>query len=1274
MSETQNLSQALVDAMSIIVDYNNSRLSKDETVECEIIRKKDLESGEFIVRYLNGTFSAFSNSPDLTSNLEIGDMVYVLIPRGDTSERKTITAKTGRVSGQRLNDITLDIERINTSDIPFESLYHFTTTNLANGIEETYIPDKPLGIYGSTALKGIAIRYKATRDDEKDKIFQNYAKGNTVLFISGKFKTDWYRSDYFIEKGDYGVKVVFERFDGSELICKLNRDAMTGDSFNYNLQDGYENYVLLEVDGASLKGIKYFEFYAENFTRTDFEEEELFAKYDYGKDSELFVNDLRIEFVEYSDVDGYLAYITTPQTNSFDGKYELNLIANLKFNGSMVPEFEKNAQIYWFEQDASIDINSDYYSEFGGLGWRKLDEETAQLVLKKSDFEERLVLKKFYKVVIVYNEYKLTAKKEIYYRIDDMSQFKINLELSADGRSGDLIVEPNWELEGYTTKWQSEDINGVLISEESNENFVLRNIDIANIYGSKTFICTIYFGDESVYTLDRKIYNTSNLQDVVVKFVTDDNGIYHYDEVGNYSRDTRKNITFTVDIKQEEESDDIYHWQYEWDYPENIDENNLMFTITSDEEARKGDDQTSNRTLSYSISSNFKAEKSEDNVIQLKIIIGDKEYYFYKELSFTKEGDQGTNGSSLVMNIDIVGSNRAILANGQTQSVIEFEIDMQKDGESTFQGKNIVDYFSFTVSVPMDYKLDNPLYETFINQDISLIDNKVFIQFPVIADLTQKNAIIQFRATPNINADAAHFPHDVMYLMPIPLTNNEEYQTYEYIGPTVVQYDERGYNGKWDNSSLKLVNSIGEDTKLSFTPYSNLIMTEEGAINPPSYYDPNNLIMGVITSDEVYVQPIIGTLNAFSKAILNAWDGSSIEINEENGGYVLASQVGAGIKDISTNTFTGVLMGQLSNRKDSNDQNYGLLGFYQGESTFGFLSDGSGYIGASGKGRINFNPKQGSAIIQSGDFVKDEAGMQIDLSKGYINAASFSLESSGLTIVSDGSLNQGTRRNLFSFDIANVNGDTGYFKVHNGESNMIYLSGSKQFIQSSNYATSNGAEGLHIDLSNGSLQSPNFSIDTYGNASFSGSINVNNKFIVNGSTGNVSILGNLTLANGAISWSDLGADVKDEINNLVPTLPSYIKSTYIDATTVQSPTIIGGSITGGTVTSTSGIKVATLSDSKLTFRVEGSYSYDVGYIQAYDDGDGTASSAEHGLRIKGIWNGDGYNGGIKIESSPYAGVAISAGTDVYFFNSSNPNGIALQTIIDGSGSGVAVFG
>jgi hypothetical protein len=160
---------------------------------------------------------------------------------------------------------------------------------------------------------------------------------------------------------------------------------------------------------------------------------------------------------------------------------------------------------------------------------------------------------------------------------------------------------------------------------------------------------------------------------------------------------------------------------------------------------------------------------------------------------------------------------------------------------------------------------------------------------------------------------------------------------------------------------------------------------------------------------------------------------------------------------------------------------------------------------------------------------------------------------------------------------------------------------------------------------------------------------------------------------GAITWSDLSSGCQNTIEGMVgdgAELPSYIKSTYIDATTVQSPTIVGGSLT-----STSGTKTTSISDSKINFSVNDGYKFNVGYIQAYDDGDGTASSASHGIRIKGSYNGSGYSGGIKIESSDYAGVAISAGTDIFFFNPNYPNGISLTSIINNSGgSGSAVFG
>jgi len=48
-------------------------------------------------------------------------------------------------------------------------------------------------------------------------------------------------------------------------------------------------------------------------------------------------------------------------------------------------------------------------------------------------------------------------------------------------------------------------------------------------------------------------------------------------------------------------------------------------------------------------------------------------------------------------------------------------------------------------------------------------------------------------------------------------------------------------------------------------------------------------------------------LNKYGLANINAWDGNSVQVNSE-GGYILAPQMGAGVKD-SNNNFTGVLMG-----------------------------------------------------------------------------------------------------------------------------------------------------------------------------------------------------------------------------------------------------------------------------------------------------------------------------------------------------------------------------
>lgn len=92
--------------------------------------------------------------------------------------------------------------------------------------------------------------------------------------------------------------------------------------------------------------------------------------------------------------------------------------------------------------------------------------------------------------------------------------------------------------------------------------------------------------------------------------------------------------------------------------------------------------------------------------------------------------------------------------------------------------------------------------------------------------------------------------------------------------------------------------------------------------------------------------PINITLNTFGLASLNAWDGNTVTIDEEEG-YVMAPQIGAGEKD-SNNRFTGVLMGktETSTGHGENEKETGLFGYSHGlQSMFLDAKTGNAYFG-----------------------------------------------------------------------------------------------------------------------------------------------------------------------------------------------------------------------------------------------------------------------------------------------------------------------------------------
>ena len=127
--------------------------------------------------------------------------------------------------------------------------------------------------------------------------------------------------------------------------------------------------------------------------------------------------------------------------------------------------------------------------------------------------------------------------------------------------------------------------------------------------------------------------------------------------------------------------------------------------------------------------------------------------------------------------------------------------------------------------------------------------------------------------------------------------------------------------------------------------------------------------------------PIHMMLNRYENAALNDWDGNTREIDND-GGYILTPQVGAGFKE--DNKFTGVLLG--TERTTNGDQT-GLLGYAAGaRSIFLDANTGNATFGLADKGgQIEINVANEDAIIKSSDYPIDKttekpAGMEIRFS------------------------------------------------------------------------------------------------------------------------------------------------------------------------------------------------------------------------------------------------------------------------------------------------------
>ena len=87
-----DLTKSLLDAISIIADKTVDEISSDETIKAAIKKVINTSEGKYLVNYNNGDFYAYKQSGS-TDLYQTGEQVYVLIPKGDMSQKKFIIGR-----------------------------------------------------------------------------------------------------------------------------------------------------------------------------------------------------------------------------------------------------------------------------------------------------------------------------------------------------------------------------------------------------------------------------------------------------------------------------------------------------------------------------------------------------------------------------------------------------------------------------------------------------------------------------------------------------------------------------------------------------------------------------------------------------------------------------------------------------------------------------------------------------------------------------------------------------------------------------------------------------------------------------------------------------------------------------------------------------------------------------------------------------------------------------------------------------------------------------
>lgn len=1078
---SKQIEEIFCDAVQLMVDNAVSKAGYDATIKATILSCFNALTGEYKIKYQDNTLTAYSLNADTT--YKKGALVYVQVPNNDLKNRKSII---GAVKSDDEN-YSISVEQ--------DATYDFIGTNVvSNGattLNSYHTESKELYNYSNDAEDNVLTLDIFAVDE--------YIKENGSIYCAADFQTSLPQEQQL--QGNYGIIFALDfnsNNNEEDVITKyysINVNNMTGNP--YKLLQPTRQYAFFDINNANFIRVNSITAFVQNFPNQD----------QFNTVDDIFITNISLQAANKMTSDelaGYSINLTTPEGSIFTTEAspdaELPIAATVKLRGQEIDD--TNIEFYWFVEDATIKTNSSYYSLYGGLGWKCLNElsSTGTFVAGKNEFSikfsDAAARNNTFKCVAVYNgnifNKTINIKNYLAVNITIVSDSGTNFYYDQGNPILSCLIDGVAHPE-YSYIWLKTDDNGV---EEIDNTTYQYQVNIGQLTNYAIFKCAAVSNGFSLGTASITLTNSLESESGYSLTIVNGTQVFKYDENGVSPTSQSNDVPMVLEpLRLQLTSADgaaiadsvLENLPISWEIPT---EDTLLIVE---------EDSLSRIELSYDIAASYNYKKT-NNTISVSVVYQGQTLSAQTNFLFLKDGDPGTNGTNYVCKIV------PNVADGQTMpDRVIYDVShgrlnynpagtntqwvraqLWENGELVFDGVSSQNDFTVAWSIlqnKYDYNTSD-LTDLTINSNTGQITCSGYNEKYDVADIVK--VVITTGGV------------DYTAVLPITLVNlkNLSYNISipDGSGFKFVTYSSDGRLPQYDNSNpfqVNLINGgadISENSNVSYTwnikgaiyqeyQWVDQNLLSENTSNdeqlsknqknfkPASAYDGQcvsvaiECVIRVSGSEAAKIHiPVYLGLNKYGLAALNGWDGNSIQV-DSTGGFILAPQMGAGRKE-SDNSFTGMFLGEVKESSYASKE-VGIFGYNHGQrSIFLNAETGSAAFGIANQGQIIIDPTDGRATIRSGNYINGSSGMEIDLTAPSIKYGNgnFYVDENGELNASVGTLGASNAAKI------HISGNTANSFIYSGNKTSLTASSSGFYLGTDGFSMGQGGSGQGLTI------------------------------------------------------------------------------------------------------------------------------------------------------------------------------------------------------------------